>query len=92
MKTIWKFNLKVDEGAQEIPMPTGAKVLTVALQDSKPTIWAEVDPTGKFVTRRFCIYATGQPIDCSPADREYIGTVQIVGLIAALVGHVFELT
>jgi len=93
MKTIYKYQLKTDEGVQEIPMPTGARILTVALQNGIPTLWVEVDPDEEPDARRFCIYPTGQPIGVeNPVDRNYIGTFQIGGLIDTLVGHVFELT
>lgn len=92
MKSIWKFPLAVDENIQQILMPADAKILTVALQNNTPTIWAEVEPERSRLPRRFCIYATGQLFsEPENFEREYIGTFQIVGLIGTLVGHVFEL-
>lgn len=73
-------------------MPEGARILTVALQENYPTVWAEVSPDARVETRRFYIYGTGQFFNEPDGfNRKYIGTFQIVGLIGTLVGHVFEL-
>lgn len=91
MKTIWKYDLEVDEDVQEMGMPTGARILSVALQNNKPVLWAEVETEDELEVRRFCICATSQTIELRPFHRRFIGTFQIVGSIGTLVGHVFEL-
>ena len=91
MKKIWKYDLKFADGVQEILMPEEAKILTVALQNNTPVIWAEVKPERSVNIRRFFVYATGQSINEASYNREYIGTFQIAGVFGPLVGHVFEL-
>ena len=90
MKTIWKFNLRIDDDIQTISMPEGAQILSVGLQQGKPMIWAEVDSEADNESRRFWILGTGQPITKTIFAREFIGTFQIVGSIGTLVGHAFE--
>lgn len=92
MKSIWKFNLKIDDDIQTILMPKGADILTADLQHGKPTIWAEVNPEAEKESRRFWILGTGQNIPKSIFERQYIGTFQIVGSVGSLVGHVFEVS
>lgn len=86
MKTIWKFELHIDEPVTLL-MPVGAEVLTVQAQGDIPCIWAIVDPNAETETRRFYVRGTGHPL------REvgrYVDTFQLNG--GALVFHLFEAT
>jgi hypothetical protein len=69
-----------------VRMPSGSRVLHVAMQRGRITLWA-LCPDSELVERRFVIYATGQSI--SPFDaEEYVGT--ILEADGDFVWHVFE--
>lgn len=86
MKVIWKFPLEI-EGHQTVVMPQGARLLHVAAQGGKPTIWALVDPKAIVVGRRFLLCVTGTtPENKYPA--EYVGTFLLAG--GSFVGHIFD--
>ena len=71
MKTIWKFPL---QGlTTQLEMPYQARILSLQIQDGKPTLWAEVDTEAERETRTFQIKGTGHPL----SDLEfYVGTFQ----------------
>lgn len=72
MKRIYKYPLEVIE-EQTIDMHEG-DILTLQLQDGKPVLWAEVDPSSISKVTILC-YGTGQDIK---EDRIiYLNTVQI---------------
>lgn len=81
MAFIFKYPLEWTIGTpQNVEMPKGADVLTVQMQDGKPTMWAEVpDLSARVERRRFTIIGTGTPfvrdVD-GPTIKRYIGTVQ----------------
>jgi hypothetical protein len=87
-RTIYKFGVPfpVNGSLVEVPMPVGAKVLTVNLQDDEPHIWALVyasDDLG-VVVRKFHWFGTGQVMPDRPLT--YVGTVHL----HVLVFHLFE--
>lgn len=84
---IFKYPLET-EGQQFISLPKGAEVLTVQVQNSKPCIWALVNPELITELREFRVFGTGHPIDCSRAELKYIGTYQL--LEGRFIGHLFE--
>lgn len=85
-RAIWKFALL--RRLSEVHMPPAATVLTVQMQDGLPALWAVCDTTTRELeTRRFRIYATGEPLP--PAPGRYVSTVQDLN---GLVWHVFEST
>jgi hypothetical protein len=97
VKTIYKYPFRISNGFA-LDLPEGAKILTVQVQDSIPCLWAEVevhDPgksIGQFsqepyqIERRsFRIFGTGHQIP-PLLNLEYIGTVQINGLV----WHIYE--
>lgn len=43
-----------------IEMPAGARLLTVAMQDEMPQIWALVDPHAQRVKRMINVFGTGK--------------------------------
>lgn len=95
MREVWKYQLGQSDCT--IPMPAGAKILTVHAQTiagqyssaacAVPMLWALVDPEAPRQPRRFRVVATGQPLTFE-TDR-YIGTFQFEDL--GLVFHVFEI-
>lgn len=72
---VWKFSIGVGTGEQHVQMPTGARVLSVQLQDGMPQLWAVCDPTAAKVLRRIVAMGTGD--DGAPADAPYIDTLQV---------------
>jgi hypothetical protein len=85
---IWKFILS--PLSKSIPMPEGAKVLTVATQNDHPYVWAAVDPTRKIVQRKIVLVATGDPVPREPLNpAKYLGTVHDVA--GWMVFHIFDL-
>lgn len=90
MNTIWKYVLDTTD-TQTIEMPSGAKVLTVQVQNGEPCIWALVNTDNKIEERTFRIYGTGHHMDYKYVDKEtYIGSYQLSG--GLLVFHLFEFT
>ena len=83
---IWKWEIPVTD-IQTIPMPEGAKLLDVQMQNGACCIWALCDPKAKNVLRTLAIYGTGNPVPDDPG--EYVATFQIHG--GSLVFHVFDL-
>lgn len=61
MRTIWKFPLLGQRTV--LQLPRGAQVLTVAMQEGAPCLWAEIPdtraPTVDFTVR---IYGTGHEL------------------------------
>lgn len=89
MSTIWKFLVPLYKQRMAsvepvIPMPVGAKILTLQLQDGHPTLWAAVDPGQPTEPRRFAIVGTGHPMPDDAGD--YVGTWQS----SIYVFHLFE--
>jgi len=75
MIAIWKFPITITEN-QIVPMPIGARILTVQVQGGKPCLWAVVDTEARQVPRLVLTMATGEDLD--PAwKRVYIGTYQL---------------
>jgi hypothetical protein len=84
MRVVWKFPLNLTNNLQVMHMPTDAKIVHVAAQNDRPTMWAECRPEGPVVTRVFKVYPTGLSID----EGSYVGTVHI----GWTVWHVYEVT
>lgn len=80
---MWKFQLELSSGSQQISMPDVADVVHFEMQGEKPCIWAHVDPNADRETRYFSIYGTGHPI---PDDLVYHKTCQH----GQFVWHLFE--
>lgn len=80
-KTIHKYEL-YPSGPRS--MPKDAKILTVAAQDDRLFLWAEVDPDEKAEIRYFEVYGTGH--DLTENEKAYIGTV----FMGEFVWHVYE--
>lgn len=69
----------------QLAMPGGAVVLALQLQHDVPTLWAQVDPKNRAVTRIFEWVGTGCEV---PDGGKYVGTVQLQG--GAFVFHLYE--
>ena len=88
MKRIFKYPLPVDDEVV-IPMPSGARILTVQAQNNLPCVWAVVTPDAEGMEdRRFRVFGTGHPIPEGTDSLEYIGTFQLHN--GRLVFHLFE--
>jgi hypothetical protein len=81
--TIWKYTLE-PKHIQDIEMPTGAKILTVAMQFDTMCLWAMVDPSQPKMPRRIAVVETGYSV---PTDGCFLGTVQTHG--GKCVFHIF---
>jgi hypothetical protein len=86
MKTIYKYPIEITD-KQTLPMPVGANILTVQVQNGNPFIWAMVDTEAPIEGVAIIVYGTEHPIDES-LNLEYIGTFQSNG--KCFVFHVFK--
>ena len=92
MKTIWKFDLAIVEGSQEVQMPKGAKVITAGVQQHMrggdyPRIWAEVDPDAEMESRHFEVFGTGWEI---PEERGMVRKYITTAIADPFVWHFYE--
>lgn len=85
MKTIYKYPMPIEDNV-DIPMPMGARILTVQMQYGTPCVWAVVDTDAPLSIRRLHWMGTGHPLPSR--DDIYIGTVQLMD--GVLVFHLFE--
>lgn len=91
--TVWKYDVPAADEFT-LQMPSGAEVLTVALQgtivDSRhPPIrmWVRGNPAASLESRRFRFAGTGHPLDVDV--QRYVGSVQLMD--GGLVFHLFEM-
>lgn len=83
---IWKFELEITDW-QEVMMPVGAELLSVANQNGSLCLWAMVDPSKGSQPRYIEIFGTGNPIPTDMGvDRKFLGTA----VVNPFVWHVFE--
>lgn len=76
MIAIWKFVLPPVD-VVDVPMPQGAKILSVQAQGGIPCVWAQVETTNVMEMRRFYVFMTGEEIDTE--HKEYLGTILLRG-------------
>lgn len=89
MKSIWKFELNLNDLRAMIP--AGSKLLTAQGQNDQICVWAEVDTEAHKEEVLFEVFGTGHEIpENMGTAREYVGTAQIHG--GALVFHVYRWT
>ena len=86
MNTIHKYEL--DRRYQSVPMPEGARILSVHDQRGHACVWALVDDTRPVKCRMIETYVTGAVDIPSPEDLIHLGTVLFEG--GDYVVHVFE--
>lgn len=84
MLRVFKFPLGVD--GVGIPMPTGAKILSVQVQRGQPCVWVLCNPEAKPATRKLRVYGTGHELPDNPGT--FVGTFQLED--GQLVFHVFD--
>jgi hypothetical protein len=83
-QVVWKFQLGSHEKRIEVDMPKAAKVVEVAMQGDKFTLWAVVALGAVTEKRVFYVVGTG---DLIPSDAHtHLGTVHV----DVFVFHVFE--
>lgn len=70
-----------------VDMPAVSTVLALQLQHDVPTLWAQVDPSTRAVTRVFQWVGTGDEV---PYGGQYVGTVQLQD--GKFVFHLFEVS
>ena len=70
-----------------LDLPRGAKILTVQIENSRPQIWALVNPENPTETRNFCLAGTGNPMN--EKNLIYIGTFQASN--ESFIWHLFEI-
>lgn len=83
-KAIWKYELKTAD-SQVVPMPSGARLLTVQTQHHQPCLWVEVDTSAGPAERLIFIHGTGHPIEHNGC---YVGTYQMFD--GDLIWHVYD--
>lgn len=86
-RTIYKYDVPVDDQVHQIGMPRGATILHVACQNSADTvqIWVECLPSAPPEIRSFIVYGTGHAVHESGV---YHGTC--LAADGALVWHLYE--
>lgn len=88
MNAIWRFPIEMNpDGRIAIEMPTGARILTIQVQErapNMPSIWVLCDDKAPPLERHFQIIGTGHTADVE-ADK-YVGTWQQGGFV----WHLFE--
>ena len=82
MKTIYKYEVRSQDASMKLPK--GAEILTVAIQDGRPMMWALVDPENVLVDRFISTVGTGWQVE---DNMKYICTY----MEEYLVWHVFEI-
>jgi len=85
-KTIWKYPLEIED-EQEITMPEGASILSVADQGGRLCMWVLVNPNARGRKHIIRIYGTGHPCPNNIEFLEHLGTVVMSS--GNLVWHVF---
>jgi hypothetical protein len=85
MLTIYKYELALGDRVT-IPMPVGARPLSVAIQHGRMCLWAMVNTERPKDLATFHVYGTGHSIDADDAPRlVHVATV----LDSVFVWHVF---
>lgn len=80
METIYKYPLEIFD-SQKIYTFKTMRPLCIQLQNGIPTLWALVDTNSKQTSRRIVMHGTGNEIDRSVFNYQYLGTVQLNGLV-----------
>lgn len=86
MKTIYKYQLGRPR-LNTVPMPEGAEILHVGMQQGIPCVWALVDKGRMTAPRNLWVAGTGWELDDFPDELKFLGTAHTDD---SLVWHVFE--
>lgn len=87
MRTIWKYNILIDDEPTELQVPENGAVLTAQLQNGDLQLWILVEDSAPLQRRTFVVLGTGYPIT-SDITLVYVATFQL--LAGKFVFHVFE--
>lgn len=89
MKRVWKFPLQATD-EQEVFLPQGAELLSVAFQGDNLCMWALIndDPDVPRHRRVIDIAGTGHPLEDGSIRHAFVGTAFHPTM--SLVFHVFE--
>lgn len=72
MRAIWKYPLQLVVGPQTVEVPGGSRLVHVALQHERPTLWFDVDVNDPIrEPRTYLLVGTGSTYQAG----EYCGTV-----------------
>ena len=72
MKTIYKYQINIDDSFTEIPLPINYKIVKVDNFGDEVFMWVELETDHVIVnTQKFRIYGTGHKIN---KNDQYIGT------------------
>ena len=82
-EVIWKFKIGLGNLVY-VRMPIGAKVLSVGMQNTDITVWAEVTPYADLEERMFYVVSTGDRVP-DKNKVQFIGTVSE----GAFVWHIY---
>jgi len=82
MKVIYKYELRSQDASMKLPK--GAEILSVAIQDGRPMMWALVDPENVLEDRFISTVGTGWELE---DNMKYICTY----MDGYFVWHVFEI-
>lgn len=72
--SIWKWEIPITSHFS-LPMPKGARVLSVQMQNGAPVVWAEVSQDAAREARSFHVVGTGTPLPMG-VSLKYVGTIQ----------------
>jgi len=86
MRIIYKYEVPLLLSFFHLELPLGAEILAFQVHDSKPAIWALVDPETVKEIRHFAVRGTAEAMNDWRSTDTYIGTVQI----SPFVWHLFE--
>jgi hypothetical protein len=83
MKIIYKYELEITSGVQELQVPKNSTILTIQVQNNKPCMWCEVDKNEEEIeTILIEMFGTGWDIyEGMGVDRKYLQTIQINGFV-----------
>lgn len=81
MKTVWKYELNIQDGPQSFLIPKFAKIVLVAEQRGLICLWMEVDEKRQKECRAFVIFVTGHEV-----KGRHCGSV----VIGPFVWHIYE--
>lgn len=63
MRTIYRYQFKMDTREETFLAPFGAKFLHFGARKGDLSIWFEVEDSGFFQERTFALYLTGQEVE-----------------------------
>lgn len=79
MITIHKYQFEIADEI-EIEMPIGSEILSIQIQDGKPTMWARVNTDMQKAKRIFLVYGTGHEMN-PKFVYAHIATIQFNGSV-----------